>query len=252
VILHAAALTSVTRFVIRLRNANSAVRTSEIRPHRYFRHEKNLSHPLPHLNAGGGLDGQVMGMAETMSRDVRSDALRVLEVACLLTANPSDACARRSLRKVGSVTAMVALLGNESGAVTELACACLANLLCTTLGDGYDDDASSESMRCDDVNPRAVVERCNGKDGLRALLTSPSARIISNTSITPAVRGGGAERGVGIGGGGGGGGRRRVLANSRGGSGGGSGQMMARGATRQTHTLCMGMASKHAARALCK
>jgi len=246
--LHAAALTSVTRFVIRLRNANSAVRTSEIRPHRYFRHEKNLSHPLPHLNAGGGLDGQVMGMAETMSRDVRSDALRVLEVACLLTANPSDGCARRRLRKVGSVTAMVALLGNESGAVTELACACLANLLCTTLGD----DESSESMRSDDVNPRAVVERCNGKDGLRALLTSPSARIISNTSIIiPAVRGGGGGGGGGGAERGGGGGMRRGLANSRGGGSGG-GQMMTRGATRQTPTLCMGMASKHAARALCK
>jgi len=58
------------------------------------------------------------------------------QVMVLLTANGLDQATLRALRRSGAVTVMVALLANESGAIQELACGCLANLL-VTLGGGH-------------------------------------------------------------------------------------------------------------------
>ena len=84
---------------------------------------------------------------------------------------------------------MVALLANESGAIQELACAALANLLCTA-GVRFPMSIGAASFKhrspafspprlasSVDVDPRLVLERCNGKQGLVALLTSPGARV---------------------------------------------------------------------------
>ena len=53
----------------------------------------------------------------------------------VLTANAQDEATITSLRALGGVTVMVALLANESGAIQELACMSLANLLCTLNND---------------------------------------------------------------------------------------------------------------------
>jgi hypothetical protein len=41
---------------------------------------RGASHPLPLVHAGGALDGQIMSQANSMNKDARQEALRVLEV----------------------------------------------------------------------------------------------------------------------------------------------------------------------------
>lgn len=41
---------------------------------------RGTSHPLPLLNAGGALDEKIMSQANSMNKDARQEALRVLEV----------------------------------------------------------------------------------------------------------------------------------------------------------------------------
>lgn len=131
----------------------------------------------------------------------------------LLTANAQDLATLRGLRCAGAVTVLVALLANESGAVQELACATLANLLVTPPG----------PAAATDLCPRRMVHQCNGRVPLAALLTSPGARLSTVSSVPLSASRSGATRGD-----------------------------MHRASTWvHSSTFCMGMASKHAARALC-
>merc|ERR1712185_11164 len=130
-----------------------------------------------------------MSEANTLSAERRQQAMRDLEVMALLSANREDQWSLGELRGQGGVTVLVALLANESGAIQELACAALANLLCTA-GVRFPMSIGAASFKhrspafspprlasSVDVDPRLVLERCNGKQGLVALLTSPGARV---------------------------------------------------------------------------
>ena len=269
---HGAALARCVNFLRRMRRERSTRRTKDPSPRVFSRRDKNVSHPLPVLlgkRGVGSLGDTIMSEANTLSAEGRQQAMRDLEVMALLSANREDQWSLGELRGQGGVTVLVALLANESGAIQELACAALANLLCTA-GVRFPMSIGAASFKhrspafspprlasSVDVDPRLVLERCNGKQGLVALLTSPGARVnLVTTTIglfsTASQRGGhgwgnnnAADRGTT---------GNRATGNS-------DGDMqppLQRRATRdgpthraqQTTSFCMGMASKHASRAL--
>lgn len=106
-----------------------------------------------------------------MNKDTRQEALYVLEIMVLLTANKLDQKSLSLLRRKGAMTVMVALLTNESASIQELAAATIANLLITGLDVSFD------------VDPRVSLNRCNGRNPLVSLLTSPTASLNTMTSM---------------------------------------------------------------------
>ena len=50
----------------------------------YSRRDRHVSHPLALLNAGGGLDDDIMSQANSLNSDFRIEAMRVLEVPATL------------------------------------------------------------------------------------------------------------------------------------------------------------------------
>jgi len=206
---HAAAVVRVMGFVKHLQQTRSSRRTNDIRPKVYSRRDRDVSHPLPFISADGSLGDKIMSQANTMNKDTRQEALRALEILTLLTANRLDQYTLSLLRRSGTITVMVALLTNESASVQELAAASLANLMIT----------APDKQDIADIDPHVVLGRCSGRNPLVALLTSPTARVNTITSIpaTTPVSGSPSRWGRG---------------------------------TRQQTSFCMGMASKHASRAL--
>jgi hypothetical protein len=149
-----------------------------------------------------------------MNKDTRQEALHVLEIMVLLTSNKLDQVSLSLLRRKGAVTVMVALLANESASIQELAAATIANLMIIGTSGVSGGGVSGKASYSHDVDPRLSLNRCNGRNPLVSLLTSPTARLNTITSM-PIV----------------------AEAESR---------RWRNESSRLTTSFCMGMASKHA------
>ena len=108
-----------------------------------------------------------------MGKEARLLALASLGEMCTLTANARDLSTATLLRSINAVTLLVSLSANESGAIQELACSSLANLLCVHKGQQPAPTQSAETTSGekrfigvsykDDLTPREEGDRARNE-----------------------------------------------------------------------------------------
>lgn len=174
----------------------------DVKPHVYCRSDKEVSHSLPLFEGTAPENERVMSKAQTFSNDFRSLALQSVREMMDLTADTDDVTVLRRLKSNSVVTVLISLLANESGAMQQMCCSVLGNLLAMEARQlpSYYKAAAAESWththeeygtltRAVDRELALQMRRCDGAKVLMGLLTSPTATINLAAGQSSSVQG---------------------------------------------------------------
>lgn len=186
------------RFILSMKEQRSIPKHKSIVPHRHFKTEKSITHPLP-LFEHYSRSEMIMSHAETLSTDFRSVAHYSLDILERVTSNVLDPFNYLFVNE-GVITVLVALLPNEEGALQNYAASIISNLFNweaqVSKNKAFEDlrikkftslfmhtsfnktfGSSLDQFGLGFSSLLSQLQACNGNRLLISLLTSPTASI---------------------------------------------------------------------------
>lgn len=202
VISYYAKLSRGCRFLHDMKEQRGRPKHRDLKPHVYSRSDKEVSHSLPLFERVSPEKERVMSKSETFSNDFRSLALQSVREILSLTSDIRDVTVLHRLKANSVVTVLISLLANESGAMQQICCSILGNILAMEARNltSYEDAVAGESWththqefgtlaRAPDRELALQMRRCDGTKTLMSLLTSPSAVINLASGNSSSVQG---------------------------------------------------------------
>lgn len=202
VVSYYARLSRGCRFLKEMKEQRGRPKHRDVKPHVYSRSDKEVSHSLPLFERVAPDKERVMSKSETFSNDFRSLALQNVKEILALTSDIRDMTVLQRLKANSVVTVLISLLANESGAMQQMCCSILGNILAMEARSlsSYTEAVAGESWththhefgsltRAPDRELALQMRRCDGAKVLMGLLTSPSAVINLASGNSSSVQG---------------------------------------------------------------